>query len=98
MLNRAPFKGGTISKKGTIDDEIEREFATNPELYKRSPNGIAKYMYIQAELRFSLLRETMKNKATFYRMRLYDLDPELCKALDKEWNEVASLEVISETD
>ena len=53
-------------------------------------------MYIQAELRFSLLRETLKNKATFYRMRLYDLDPELCKKLDKEWEAATDLEVISE--
>ena len=84
--------------KGTIDEEIAREFEQNPELFRRSPEGLAKYMYIQAELRFSLLRETMKNKATFYRMRLYDIDPELCKSLDKEWQQCADLEVISEED
>ena len=53
-------------------------------------------MYIQAELRYSLLRSTLENKATFYRMRLYDIDPELCKKLDKEWEEASKLGVISE--
>jgi hypothetical protein len=85
-----------MAKKGTIDEEIEREFKTNPELYKRSPEGIAKYMYIQAQLRYSLLRETLENKAQFYRCRLWDVDKELCKQMDKEYKETTKLTKIED--
>ena len=85
-----------MNRKGTYDEEIEREFRENPELFKRSPEGIAKYFFIQAELRFSLLRQTLENKAQFYRCRLWDVDKELCKKLDKEYQEVVKLEVLDE--
>ena len=73
-----------------FDDEIEACFREDPSLYQKNLKQLAKFFMIQGELKYSLLKESLRNRAEFYRMRLNEIDPEYCKKLDKEWRDIVS--------
>jgi hypothetical protein len=72
-----------------IEDEVNACFRENPDLHKKSLMEIARFFMVQGELRYSLLRETMENKANFYAMRLRDVDKEAYAKAKEKWNEAA---------
>lgn len=73
-----------------FDDEIEACFREDPSLYNKTLKQLAKFFMIQGEVKYSLLKETLSNRAEFYRMRLREIDSEYCDKLDKEWREICN--------
>lgn len=74
-----------------IDDEIKACFRENPELVQKSLYEIARWFYIQGELRYSSLREVLSSKTNYFRCRLYDINAEAGAEADKHWSKAAEI-------
>jgi hypothetical protein len=76
----------------TMEDEIEDSFAENPQLAEMTLKGIARFFIVQGEIRYSSLQKILEYKANYYRCRLWDLDKEFCKKMDKEFKDTVKLQ------
>jgi len=76
----------------TLEQEIDINFAENPDLYNKTLKDIARFFMIQGQVRYSLLEAVVNRKADYFAMRLRDADPESYEKAIKEWNKAASAE------
>ena len=79
-----------------MEDEIEDQFAENPQLAEMTLKGIARFFIVQGEIRYSSLQKILEYKANYYRCRLWDLDKEFCKKMDKEFKDIVKLKKLDE--
>jgi len=87
MLNK-PEALKTKKEKWTYELEVQKIFEANPELMGKSMVEIAKYFFIQGELRQSNVVEAMRQK--FIHFSKYMDEDNYVKA-DKYWKEVDKL-------
>ena len=72
-----------------IDAEVKDCFRDNPELAGMTIRKIAEFFVMQGELRYSLLRAVLENKASYYAMRLKDCDREQYDKAKEFWDKAA---------
>ena len=74
-----------------LNDEIEKCFKENPNLVNKNLKEIAAFFMIQGQVRYSLLRATLNNKADFFYCRLADIDEQAAKKAMQEWLEAVNV-------
>ena len=72
-----------------IDLEVKDCFRDNPKLASMTIQQIAEFFVLQGELRYSLLKQVLENKASYYAMRLRDADKEQYDKAKEFWDEAS---------
>ena len=59
-----------MSYKEKVKYEVAKSFKDNPDLYKKTFEGLAEWFYIQGQIRHDSLLEALKSKVAHYRSYL----------------------------
>ena len=74
----------------SIAKEVEATFKENPDVVNMTLQELAIFFMVQGELRYSLLRETLNNKADYFAMRLKEADKEAYAKAKEEWEKATA--------